>query len=348
MNSNKPVYIVQTRSGSFSEDGSVTYSIVTEVKRNIAYTGDSRDSEYLVNLFVNNIVDTSNPSLDTFAKYATIADLDLVPTDRETAIARGLTNYRDSVNKISFDSLSVAITAAKVVRDTLNNLVDTYLEIKNEFVGSDTHYFPYPKEITSLRDQYISSYIAAREARVAADEAQTTAQNDSSLAEAVLEVRRDCEQKICSIANRLTGLNTLVQVVGSRYVDTLTTIIDGAGDNSDDLADANSQSVLSVLKDYIQSDAVKLGLIFDSSFTSEVDTTGNGLTLLAGLSQATTEAVYSCTQAGNDLNIAENTSESKLSELKNTQALKEAASQAEDTALAQLTLYCPNLDPATV
>ena len=105
MNQDKPIYIVQTRLGSFSEDGSVLYSIITEVKINGTYSGDSRDAEYLVNLFVNNIVDATDTSSDTFSKYATIADLDLIPTDRETAIARGLTNYRDSVNKISFDNL---------------------------------------------------------------------------------------------------------------------------------------------------------------------------------------------------------------------------------------------------
>ncbi len=348
MNETKPIYILQTRQGIFKEDGSVLYSIVTEVKRNRTYTGDSRDAEYLLNLFVNNIVTEDNKLDDTFSNYATIADLDLIPTDRDAAISRGLTKYRDNVNKISFDNLSVATTAAKVVRDTVNNIVDTYLRVKNEFVGSDTHYFPYPAEVSSLRDQYIAAYKAARDARVASEESQDTAQYDSDLAEAVRAVREECEDKICSISNKLTGMNTLIQIVGTKYVDTLSTIIDASATKSDDLADDASQAVLATLKSYIQSDQVKLGLIFDSSFTSEVDASGNGLTLLAGLSQVATEALTDCAQAANSLAIAEADAENKLSDLKDKQALKEAASQAEEAALAQLTLYCPNLDPATI
>lgn len=348
MTQTKPIYVLQTRKGIFKEDGSVLYSIVTEVKRNTRYSGDSRDSDYLLNLFVNNIVDENSPLLDTFSNYATIADLDLLPTDRTLAISRGLTKYRDNVNKISFDNLSVATTAAKVVRDTVNNLVDTYLRVKNEFVGSDTHYFPYPVEVSSLRDQYISAYKAARDARVAAEDSQDSAQYDYDLAEAVRSVREECEDKLCSLANKLTGMNTLVQIVGTKYVDTLATIIDGAANNSDALNTEEATGVLSSLKSYIQSDQVRLGLIFDSSFTSEVDSNGNGLTLLAGLSQVTTEAAVGCTQAMNTLAIAESQAASKLSDLKNKQAIKDAASQAEEAALAQLTLYCPNLDPATV
>lgn len=348
MNETKPVYILQTRKGIFKEDGTVLYSIVTEVKRNTTYTGDSRDAEYLLNLFVNNIVTEDNNLEDTFSNYATIADLDLIPTDRDAAISRGLTKYRDNVNKISFDNLSVATTAAKVVRDTVNNIVDTYLRVKNEFVGSDTHYFPYPAEVSSLRDQYIAAYKAARDARVASEESQDIAQYEYDLAEAVRAELEKCEDKICSLSNKLTGMNTLIQIVGTKYVDTLSTIIDASATKSDELADDASQAVLATLKTYIQSDQVKLGLIFDSSFTSEVDASGNGLTLLAGLSQVATEALTSCAQAANSLAIAEADAENKLSDLKDKQALKEAASQAEEAALAQLTLYCPNLDPATI
>ena len=348
MNESKPIYVLQTREGTFKEDGSVLYSIVTEVKRNSTYTGNSKDAEYLLNLFVNNIVNESSVLEDTFSNYATIADLDLVPTDRSKAISSGLTKYRDNVNKVVFDNLSVATTAAKLVRDTVNNIVDTYLRVKNEFVGSDTHYFPYPQEITSLRDQYINAYKAARDSRISAEEAQDTAQHEYDISEAIRSIREECEQKICSISNKLTGLNTLVQIVGTKYVDTLSSIIDASSTKSDDLADEDSQAVLATLKAYIQSDQVKLGLIFDSSFTSEVDSSGNGLTLLAGLSQASTEGVTSCAQAATSLAIAEASTNNKLSELKDKQALKELASQAEEAALAQLTLYCPNLDPATI
>ena len=348
MNETNPVYAIQTRKGLFKEDGTVLYSITTEVKRNPSYTGNSRDADYLLNLFVNNIVTESSPLEDTFSNYATIADLDLLPTDRTAAISRGLSKYRDNVNVISFDNLSVATTAAIVIRDAINNIVDTYLRVKNKFVGSDTHYFPYPSEVSSLKDQYISAYKASRDARIAAEEAQDDSQYASDLAESIRLVREECETKICSIFNKLTGMSTLVQIIGTKYVDTLTTIVQASGTKSEELEDAASQEVLTKLTAYIQSDAVKLGLVFDSSFTSEIDTAGNGLTLLASMSQVTSEAQQSCHEAGIKLSGATLEAENKLSDLKDKQDLKEAASQAEEATLAQLTLYCPDLDPASV
>jgi hypothetical protein len=348
LNTNKPVYIKQTRKGRFV-DKAVLYSISTVVVVNPSYEGDARDPEFLLNLFVKSITDEKDPSRDVFSNYATIADLDLLPTARDTAIARSLTNYRDNTNLVSFDNLSVATTAATVIRDTLNNVVDIYLRVKNEFIGTDKHYFPYPEEVSSLREQFINEYKSARDAREAAEEAQDVAQYEYDLAEELRLVKEECEQKLCDIANRLTGLNTLVQLVGAKYVATLSTVIDASITKSDSLInDVNAATVLDNLKAYIKSDAVKNDLIFDSSFTSEIDTSGNGLTLLGGITQANTVAVSDCHRAGLTLQAAKDYAESKLSDLKDKQVLKEAASQAEEAALAQLTLYCPNLDPSTI
>ena len=346
MNEQRPIYVIQTRKGTFKDDGSVLYSIVTEVRVNNQYTGDIRDAEYLLNVFVNNIVDSSDSLQDTFSNYATIADLDLLPTDREIAVSRDLTKYRDSLNKVSFDNLSVATTAAKLIRDTINNLVDTYLRVKFDFVGSDSHYFPYPEEVGTIRDEYINTYVASRDARVAADQSQNEAQFDNNLAQAVLQVYEGCEQKICSISDKLTGLTTLSQIIGNKYVDTVIDAIDTAESQVPSLGE--SSDVLDTLRDYIRNNLVQLGLVFDQNTTSIIDSTGTGLSLLAGVTQVSYEASSSCSTMRTQLAGAEANADSKLSELKNSQALKEAASQAEEAALAQLTLYCPNLDPATI
>jgi len=348
INHDKPIYISQSRNATFV-DSSVLYTITTTVSINPDYEGKKADSEFLLNLFVNTIVDADDPTQDVFSNYATVADLDVLPPSRARAISAGNTHYRDNTNVVSFDNISVATTAATVIRDTLNNVVDMYLRLHYDFIGSDVHYFPYPEEISSLRDQFINEYKSARDARQAAEESQDVAQYDSDLAEEIRLVRDECEQKICQIANKLTGLTTLVQLVGAKYVDTLSSIVDASLTKADSLInDPNAPTVLSNLKDYIQSDAVKNGLIFDSSFTSEIDTSGNGLTLLGGITQASSQATSDCHAAGIALLAATTDAETKLSELKDKQALKEAASQAEEAALAQLTLYCPQLDPSTV
>ena len=78
-NEDRPIYINQSRRGVYSNDGTVLYQIVTEVVANSSYTGDTRDSGYLLNLFVQTIVDTEDTTQDTFSNYATLADLDLIP-----------------------------------------------------------------------------------------------------------------------------------------------------------------------------------------------------------------------------------------------------------------------------
>ena len=346
MNESNPIYVLQTRKGTFKDDGSVLYSIVTTVRINTGYSGDIRDAEYLLNVFVNNIVSEDDVLQDTFSNYATIADLDLLPTDRQEAIARGITKYRDSVNTVSFDNLSVATTAAKLVRDTINNLVDTYLRVKQDFIGTDTHYFPYPEEVSSLREQYIAAYKAARDARLSAEETQDISQYDYDLAEAVRVVRSECEQMICSIAEKLTGMATLAQIVGNKYVTTVLDIIDTAESEVPSLSD--NPSLVSDLKSFIENEMLTLSLVYDDNPTSIVDSTGTGLSLLAGITQVSYEATTNCSTAASNLAAAQTNKDAKLSELKNNQAIKEAASQAEEAALAQLTTYCPNLDPATI
>lgn len=349
-NESKPILVDQTRKGVFNEDGTVLYAIITEAKLNSSYTGDSRDARFLVNLFVNNIVDSDTPSNDTFSNYATIADLDLIAPDRESALARGSNKYRSNVNRITFDNLSVATTAASVVRDTINNLVDTYLRVKNSFVGSDSHYFPYPEEVSSLRDQYIQQYQSARDVRISAEDSQDVAQTAYELAQAIKDIRAECESKLCSLAQKLTGMSTLVQTIGNRYVATLSHIIDTAADNSDALSGQTAQTVLGNLKAYLEDDFVRLGLVYDSEATSNIDSsvTGSGLSLLANLAQLSIAASQDCNTAQVQLAAATSDLASKLSDLNEKQRTKEAASQAEEAALAQLTLYCPNLDPSSV
>lgn len=351
MSSNKPIYINQKRQGVFSEDGGVIYQITTETFVNSGYTeGDIRDAEYLVNLFVYTIVEQDSSAKDTFSNYATIADLDLLPADRGKAIASGLTQYRTSVNTLRFDSLSVAQTAASVVRDTINNLVDTYLRVKNDFIGSDNHYFPYPEEISSLREQYIQGYKASKDARETAEISQESSQQDYDASQQIYELRKTHKERICSISDKLAGTNTLMQGIAGRYVDTVTHIIDIAASDSDDLADSTSQGVLNTLKSYIENVLPGQVLAVDGTAISYVSTgeEGTGMTLLASIAQVSYEASQACALATQELASSEISKDTAFSDLNEKRTAKEAASSLEEAALAKLTLYCPSLDPSTI
>jgi hypothetical protein len=345
-NETKPVLVKQSRRGIFKEDGTVLYSITTEVQINSTYTGDSRDARYLLNLFVNSIVDTEDSTKDVFSNYATIADLDLVKPDRGQALASGQTKYRSNVNKITFDNLSVATSAARVVRDTINNLVSTYLKVKSSFVGSDVHYFPYPEELTALRDEYIQTFRAARDSRISSDEAVEASQTAATIAQAKYDVVAKYKELICEVADKLIALNSAVQSVGNKYVATLITLIDAANSSADgelDLSTVNS------IKAYLRDNFVQNNLVYDSSYSDPVELEqGTGPALLVSIAQTGALASAYCQQAMSELSGVQAELNSANSELKENTGLREAASQAEEDALSTLVVYCPNLDPASV
>jgi hypothetical protein len=342
-NENRPIYINQSRRGVYSNEGTVLYQIVTEVVANSSYTGDTRDSGYLLNLFVQTIVDTEDTTQDTFSNYATLADLDLIPNNRATAVNASMNKYRDNINTLSFDNLSVATTAAQVVRDTINNIVDTYLRVKSDFIGSDTYYLPYPLEVTALRDEYIQAYTASRDARVAAESAQEEAQVSHNSSVAIEQVRSECKDVVCSIADSLASAQTLCQLVGSKYVATMKLLIVAAQ------ADDTTITTVAQLSSWLEDNAVSAGFIHDSNFIEAVDeTSGTGLNLLSLILQAATKAVTDCSTMGTNLAAAQQAVASKLSNLKEKQQLKNAAALSEESTLGTLAIYCPNLDPASV
>ena len=345
-NETKPIYVTQARTGVYSGSSSVGYRISTIVKRNADYSGDPRDGAHLLNLFVNNIIDEDDSNQDTFSNYATLADLSLIAASRDEAIVAGSNKYRDSTNILTFDTLGVATSAAKVVRDTINNIVDTYLRVKNSFIGQDTHYFPYPEELSSLRDQYIQSYLAGKGARLTAEDAQEEAQVAYNNALIKEECIKDYKEKICALKDILNSAQTLVQLVGSKYKDTFTDVIDAAiADGTNDIEGASN---LTDFKTWLAVELVP-DLLHDSTFIQAVDSdSGTGLSLMALILQASSLASVSCATAGNELLGAEAQSASELSDLKEKQKLKEAAAQVEEATLATLATYCPNLDPATI
>ena len=344
MSNDKPIYITQTRRGVYDNTStvSVIYEIETKVVENPSYTGDNKDTEHLLNLFIMNIVDTADPTQDTFDHYATLADLDLLNISRDSAILANDVQYRDNVNVIRFDNLGVATTAAKVVRDTINNLVTTYLEVKNSFMGTDTHYFPYNKELKTLKDQYSLDYISARDARIASEDLQKEKQQSCDLEHALLVNNKDCLQKIEQMKDYLTAMNGLVNSIGTRYKATLTDLVAGYK------AQESGTPTLALFEAYLASSSTDTDLVFDSSFmTTILDNTSDstGMTLLAQILRAYGVSVTQYQALEQSVNTATLKVASCSSELKERQEAKKEAARLEAAALSTLTTYCPDLDP---
>lgn len=346
MSADKPIYVTQTRRGVYDSTSAVgiVYEIVTKVVENPSYSGDVRDSEHLLNLFVSNIVDASDATQDTFDHYATLADLDLLPISRSTAIASGNTQYRGNVNSIKFDNLSVAVTAAQVVRDTINNVVDTYLKVKNSFMGTDTHYFPYNIELQNLKDQYATAYTSARDARIAAEDLQKDKQLDCDTKELILEAKKKCLEDVKTFYEYVTAMNGLVNAVGTRYKKTLLDVITGY-----EAETANPD--LEGLKTYLDTVTAEGDLVFDGTWITEILDSGSdstGMTLLAQIIRAYSQSTQAYQRILGEVTTAELASESCASELKERQDAKAEAAKQEAAALAVLTTYCPDLDPGSL
>ena len=348
MSTTKPVYITQARGGIADTDSPVgiSYQVRTIVHKNDAYTGDVLDKTYLLNLFVYNIVDTTDADQDTFDHYATIADLDLIPPARDQAITQGLTQYRDNVNLVKFDNLSVATTAAQVIRDTLNNVVSTYLKVKSEFTGSSTHYFPYNVEIATLRTEYIDAYTTARDARIAAEQAQDVAQATYDASQKENTTLTDAKTKICEIYDYTSKLQTLSSVVSSKYKETLKGLIQEFRDDTDDY-DSAYNTAMTALEAYIDDSS---NYVFDSSWANTItaENAGTGLSLLGLIIQTNALAQTYCANYTSQVAASDLNKSAALEDLNEKQASKEAASSIEQDALSTLSTYCPNLDPSSL
>tara|TARA_Y100000592_G_scaffold19371_2_gene29728 strand:- start:41111 stop:42154 length:1044 start_codon:yes stop_codon:yes gene_type:complete len=347
MSSNNPVFITQSRGGLADAEATtgVSYQIKTIVHSNPEYTGDQLDKTYLLNLFVYNIVDPADPSQDTFDHYATIADLDLLPTARDQAITQGLSQYRDNVNFLKFDNLSVATTAAQVVRDTLNNLVSTYLRVKADFTGASTHYFPYNVEIETLRTEYIDAYTTARDARVVSEQEQDTSQQAYNAAQKENEVVLDAKTKICELYDFTSKVQTLSSLVPAKYKETLKALITEF--KADTEYNTSYDAAMTALENYIDDAS---NYVFDSSWANAMTATnaGTGLSLIALIIQLNALAQSYCATYTTKLNTSDLNKSSALEDLNEKQASKEAASTIEQSALATLSTYCPNLDPSSL
>ena len=348
MSADKPIYISQERRGAVDPTSiiGITYQVITKVLVNPNYTGDAADSSHLLNLFVVNIVDADDPTQDTFDHYATLADLDLLHNSRPQAVISGATQFRDNVNILKFDNLSVAVTAAEVVRDTINNVVDTYLKVKNTFMGVSEYYFPYDIEVQTVRDQYISAYTAARDTRIAAETAQSVAQFDYENKQLALALKKASQVLMTDLAEQITSMNTLVHTVSTKYRETLNTLITEYRRVTPD-----DQESIDGLVSWLENTGPELSPAVDDTFLQSVRSstaTSTGYTLLALIIQAFTNVNAKNLQLVTDVTSATTAEEDALSELNSKQQLVRNAASAETEALATLATYCPNLDPGSL
>jgi len=119
----------------------------------------------------------STESSDSFARIATLADLDLIQTLRSVAVDRGHTEYRTSKSTVSFDDIDTAIAAVPVIKDRVNSLVKTWQKARTDFLSeTEVTDLPMPAASLSVQDAYKKAYTDSVDARKLAEAAQEEAQ----------------------------------------------------------------------------------------------------------------------------------------------------------------------------
>lgn len=330
MSSDKPIYIKQTReprpNGAFSG-----YAIVTTVHRN---------EEYSVGLIVKPLYHpfVKRVSDKSFVRYANLADLNLLTHDLDVADSTGASEYRDSTFTIVLDNLAVAMDAAAVISDAVNNIVSVYLETLEKFIGDSVSYLPYPPELDTVRDKYIASYQAARDSRVSTESSQTAIQHEVDLCDQKRELLSTAKQDICGLAEGLQNCVVAIPGVLGKYRDTLSSLIDlFSAENT------SHTSAMTALKTWL-SQLSTSDLVLDPL----PEGVSGSIPILSSLIALNTSANQLCASYTGKYNVAESQCASKLSELKNSVDTKAVAAALEQSALRDLSTYCPDLDPSTV
>ena len=128
---------------------------------------------------------------DTFARVATIADLDLVVGQRYVAVENSVTEYRTTNVTLSFDDLDTGVAAIPVIKDRVNSLVSAWNTSKTDFVHTGKDYnLPEATTASSVEAAAITAWKDAKTARTDAEAEQATCQT------AYTDAQKDAAEKL--------------------------------------------------------------------------------------------------------------------------------------------------------
>lgn len=113
---------------------------------------------------------------DTFARIANIDELTGLYRDRTAAIRNGRTEYLSSVMTVVYDTITTADAAYKQILSRLSTLVDNWRAAFTPFATNPTQLYDLPTPGVAVEDERKAAYVAARDARIAAEAERDKAQ----------------------------------------------------------------------------------------------------------------------------------------------------------------------------
>jgi hypothetical protein len=338
MSSDKPVEILFSKSvvADSSYASGIAYSITTTIDINSEYTGTVPFEDTQVFLF--------RSSDQVFVRICNIADLDLYPKVLNT----NYEYYRNNSFTAKYQDLAVAIAAMPVIRDRVSALVSSRLQLLGQFSGTISPVdLPYTSTSESSKESYKSAYTDARNARAALDSDIASSNNTYAISKEkelafkrVVEWLTDVVPKLKKASESINDITALSSWLGTSLVTPVTTYKTSVSAGGDTLAKADVVAALEGIETSINTitAAAKLGP-FWRVVTGDGDTT---LKTYLDLLYYTYAAISQASEA--QLAALKNVSASQLSELKEKEKALLDAAAAEQTALGNISRYCPDID----
>jgi hypothetical protein len=127
-------------------------------------------------VFVHQIVVTNNPKVDKFLRVAQIGDLTSLPRGRDKALSQGAVQYLASSCLISYDTVTVAAAAKKILQARVDDLISQWITYTVSFVVPGE--FELPLVAPSIVNAAKATYNTAKTTRITKDAAKDLAQAD--------------------------------------------------------------------------------------------------------------------------------------------------------------------------
>jgi hypothetical protein len=286
------------------------------------------------NVFVRSVTDNA------FVRVASASDLGLLYSSRDSAIAAGHTEYRDSVAQFDFTDVDTAVSAIPVLKDRVNTLLYNFVQYSNEFLSEDKYSYDYslPTETidASKSAEYVAEYTESRAARLASDAEITNSQ-------ALLDSVSYKKDYIADVEKAICDSSTAVKVVYDSFNSVYTTLMHDTSGVQATLTMLNNIGQVSG-GDYplTPADYSQLKNILTTMNTDTMSTVTAAIgTISTKVGTLGAECTAQQSQLAN-LTNHQSTLESSLTSLVSENKL---SSQQEQSALASLAKYCPGVNP---
>jgi uridine phosphorylase len=303
-------------------------------------------------LFVYDVVEALDPKQDVFVRVGSPYDLENVVVGRAATITAGTLRYRTNSFMVRYTDLEIAVQAKQAIKQRVDTAVMTWYTYKSAFYALlETTEHP------TTDEEYIqtltNAYVAARDARIAAEAAAVTA--STAVATALVEANA-AAQMVQIYYNEVAFCQT------GRVTYWLGT--PGVKSGVSNLSTASNTFFTEIRAAY---DAHS-GFVYPASPPGTSDwhevhealvdmelALGTWATAYPFVNLLDTLFATFCSGANNGYMTAVNTKNSKDLAVANAQTAKEkadasvaTAQAAEDAALAAVRAACPTFDPSTV